>query len=108
MRIYVDELPKSCSWCPCFNSSNNTCKIDDSDVDCIPVDSYRVRFFNYTDKRHPICPLQSLSDYTKQVRKEERIKINTLVKNWITKEGFTVYEFDELFEEIKGIENEQC
>lgn len=80
MRIYVDELPKSCSWCPCFNSSNNTCKIDDSDVDCIPVDSYRVRFFNYTDKRHPICPLQSLSDYTKQVRKEvcEEIKFHSV------------------------------
>ena len=83
MRIYVDELPKSCSWCPCFNSSNNTCKIDDSDVDCIPVDSYRVRFFNYTDKRHPICPLQSLSDYTKQVRKEvcEEIRENAISHN---------------------------
>ena len=47
-----------------------------------------------------------LADYTKQVRKEEKIKINRLVRNWLIKEGFTAYEFDELFEEIRGTENE--
>lgn len=89
MKVYVDELPKSCSWCPCFNSSNNTCKIDGSDVDCIHVDSYRVRFFNYTDKRHPICSLQSLADYTKQVRKEICEEIRDKMTHWedcLTKE----------------------
>ena len=48
----------------------------------------------------------SLSAHDKQVRKEEKIKINRLVRNWLIKEGFTAYKFDELFEEIRGTENE--
>ena len=49
---------------------------------------------------------EQLKNATKQVRKEEKIKINRLVRNWLIKEGFTAYKFDELFEEIRGTENE--
>ena len=45
MRIFVDELPKDCIDCPC-------------------VGCYK------WSERHKNCPLQSLADYTKQVRKE--------------------------------------
>ena len=90
MRIYVDELPKDCWDCPMHDGENGQCKM----LVC------------YTDYIPKNCPLQSLSDYTKQVRKEEKIKINRLVRNWLIKEGFTAYKFDELFEEIRGTENE--
>lgn len=79
----------------------------------VDSDNYEI-YYNSFNGRECLEPLyaplivENIHDYTKQVRKEERIKINTLVKNWLTKEGFTAYEFDELFEEIKGIENEQC
>lgn len=54
MRIYVDELPKDCWDCPMHDGENGQCKM----LVC------------YTDYIPKNCPLQSLSDYTKQVRKE--------------------------------------
>jgi hypothetical protein len=58
MKLYVDELPKSCGDCV-------FCK--------------QTEYYYYCDKLHTKlgyidkdkdCPLQSLADYTKQVRKE--------------------------------------
>ena len=61
MRIYVDELPKSCDKCKFYECETelvgewgiekhrHICKINGSLI-------------------QGICPLQSLSDYTKQVR----------------------------------------
>ena len=54
MRIYVDELPKDCWDCPMHDGENGQCKM----LVC------------YTDYIPKNCPLQSLADYTKQVRKE--------------------------------------
>ena len=54
MRIYVDELPKDCWDCPMHDGENGQCKM----LVC------------YTDYIPKNCPLQSLTDYTKQVRKE--------------------------------------
>ena len=93
MKVYVDELPKDCIDCPC--ESEYYCNLLNEDIGCCEW-----------GKIHKNCPLQSLADYTKQVRKEEKIKINRLVRNWLIKEGFTAYKFDELFEEISGTENE--
>ena len=59
MRIYVDELPKDCWDCPMHDGENGQCKM----LVC------------YTDYIPKNCPLQSLSDYTKQVRKEVCDKI---------------------------------
>ena len=92
MTIYVDELPKD--DCPC--NRDGRCRL-------LQEGCY-VCYFEMEKNEH--CPLQSLADYTKQVRKEEKIKINRLVRNWLIKKGFTTYEFDELFEEIRGTENE--
>lgn len=52
MKVYVDELPKECLKCPCR-----------SDIWC-NIEHY------YIGNMDKVCPLQSLSDYTKQVRKE--------------------------------------
>ena len=57
MRIYVDELPKDCIDCPC--ESEYYCNLLNEDVGCLEWGEI-----------HKGCPLQSLADYTKQVRKE--------------------------------------
>ena len=65
MKVYVDELPKSCGDCV-------FCK--------------QTEYYYYCDKlcmklgyinKEKECPLQSLSDYTKQVRKKvcEEIRV---------------------------------
>lgn len=54
MKVYVDEFPKDCWDCPMHDGENGWCKM----LVC------------YTDYIPKNCPLQSLSDYTKQVRKE--------------------------------------
>ena len=59
MKVYVDELPNNCVNCD-FGYANNSCYID-YEVDLRKFDK---------NKKHPKCPLQSLTDYTKQVRKE--------------------------------------
>lgn len=94
MKVYVDELPKCCLECQL------ECPYEDRCVDTITMNC------SECIGRPKDCPLHSLADYTKQVRKEEKIKINRLVRNWLIKEGFTAYKFDELFEEIRETENE--
>lgn len=56
MKIYVDELPKSCSKCEFCDKDNGLCNILGQ---CFR-DGY-----DYSD-----CPLQSLADHDKQVRNE--------------------------------------
>ena len=58
MKVYVSELPKSCSYCPCKCFETDTCQLNKG-IKC-PLDN----------KIANKCPLKSLSDYTKQVRKE--------------------------------------
>ena len=66
MKVYVDELPKSCAKCElCSHIFTN----------CLPnlykcaVDGH-ARFAEYKVEDEEPCPLESLADYTKQVRKE--------------------------------------
>ena len=58
MRIYVDELPKCCLECQL------ECPYEDRCVDTITMNC------SECIGRPKDCPLHSLSDYTKQVRKE--------------------------------------
>ena len=69
MRIYVDELPNNCSDCPCYDYEYSCCNVTDIDL-CITDN------FSRYEQRHKNCPLLSLADHTKQVRKEmvEEIK----------------------------------
>ena len=57
MKVYVDELPKDCIGCPC--ESEYYCNLLNEDIG-----------FLKWGEIHKNCPLQPLTDYTKQVRKE--------------------------------------
>lgn len=76
MKVYVDELPKDCWDCPMHDGENGWCKMLVCYTDYIPKD----------------CPLQSLSDYTKQVRKKvceeirNKIEQAKLIYEWEGKE----------------------
>ena len=67
MKVYVDELPKDCIGCPC--ESEYYCNLLKEDIGCCKWGEI-----------HKNCPLQSISDHDKQVRKEviEEIKENLL------------------------------
>ena len=86
MKVYVSEIPKSCkecnlSWC-------RNCRAN-----------YKLRC--------ETCPLQSLSDYTKQVRKEvyQELKNKILYcSERIFEDGHYYYgkELDEIIDQIQG------
>ena len=63
MKVYVDELPKDCIGCPC--ESEYYCNLLKEDIGCCKWGEI-----------HKNCPLQSISNHDKQVRKEvvEEIK----------------------------------
>lgn len=65
MKIYVEELPKSCDKCPCFYDENISCQASDK---WLPLDEEDD--FSRSTQRHSKCPLQSLAEHDKQVRKE--------------------------------------
>lgn len=68
MKVYVDELPKCCSKCPCMNDDieyGNHCNII-----CVNDLKLSLDWDDCQHFRHKDCPLHSLADYTKQVRKE--------------------------------------
>lgn len=76
MKVYVDELPKSCAECEWFTPNHSS---KDGRNFCLLA---RMPFYNTEEERQTTrgqykdslsdfdCPLQSLSDHTKQVRKE--------------------------------------
>lgn len=59
MKIYVDELPKSCAECKFLGVFGWCNYLKDGVCDEIK-----------NNKRHILCPLKPLSDHTKQVREE--------------------------------------
>ena len=71
MKVYVDELPKSCWDCPCHKGDNGLCKL----------------LQEYTDYVPKTCPLQSLADYTKQVRKEVCERLDKIIEKYLCKKG---------------------
>ena len=99
MKVYVDELPKSCLNCVCFNKINGRCQLDNlyMDTDLEPIE----------------CPLQSLADYTKQVRKEVVQEIKGSIKDleFIGIEDYVqrniknsvIYEIDQIQGETNGV-----
>lgn len=51
MKVYVDEMPKSCDECPFQDQETNTCCIDNG-INC-PWQNH---------KKAKNCPLRSLTD----------------------------------------------
>lgn len=75
MKVYVDELPECCCECACCNH----------DVDygaCCNLGAFDYGSDHQTLYKHPRCPLQSLTDHDKQVRKKVCEKISEKVKNF--------------------------
>ena len=72
MKVYVDELPKSCGDCV-------FCKQTEY---CYYCDKLHTKL-GYVNKEKD-CPLQSLADYTKQVRKEVCEEIKSAIKEKLT------------------------
>ena len=99
MKVYVDELPKSCRECFC-NVEDTWCALSDGEMGdiCEECDN---------KTRHKKCPLQSLSDYTKQVRKEviKEYKNKMLYCSERFMDNSHYYngkELDEILEQIQG------
>ena len=57
MKVYVDKLPKDCIDCPC--ESEYYCNLLNEDIGCCKCGEI-----------HKDCPLQTLADHDKQVRKQ--------------------------------------
>ena len=82
MKVYVDELPKMCKECHCVKENlvvdmgtswvDYYCKLQHKDND----HSWCYKLGENLEEEYKQCPLVSITDYTKQVRKEvcEEIK----------------------------------
>lgn len=70
MKVYVDELPKNCVYCPCYDCELGLCNISNVDLS---IDES----FNRYKQIHKDCPLQTISDHNKQVRKQVCDEIRT-------------------------------
>ena len=66
MKVYVDELPKSCEDCV----FSETGFVWDSEVRFCKLKPRCMNWIALYDKKRKDCTLCSLADYTKRVRKE--------------------------------------
>ena len=103
MKVYVDELPKKCLKCPCFDRCGYMCKINKKLLDTAGKESA-------DNSRDEDCPLQSISDYTKQVRKEVLGELMNMLGDRaeliecgsVAEFMFTTYDLQESINEILG------
>ena len=95
-KVYVDELPKSCSYCPCFDVDNDECNITDCPVD----------YIGPSVAKPDDCPLIDIKTHDGELVKEvcEKIKLkfsDTRTHNWGI-EQFELYEFLDQIQELEG------
>ena len=74
MKVYIDKLPKDCSECPMCRSGKLKLQRKGRYVEAEQCVFGQYKYQNIDDEIDT-CPLQSLTDYTKQVRKEVCEKI---------------------------------
>ena len=111
MEYFVDEMPRDCASCKHYHmncADGYSCSKLRKEI--------HPNFSEGIGYRHQDCPLQSLADYTKQVRKEvvEEIieKFNTEVRHhfcpnpssvdFIT---LSISEVEEFLDQVKGENN---
>ena len=70
-KVYVDELPKSCSYCPCFDVDNDECNITDCPVD----------YIGPSVAKPDDCPLIDIKTHDRELVKEVCEKIRRKVDN---------------------------
>ena len=111
MEYFVDEMPRDCASCKHYHmncADGYSCSKLRKEI--------HPNFSEGIGYRHQDCPLQSLADYTKQVRKEVveeiREKFNTEVRHhfcpnpssvdFIT---LSISEVEEFLDQVKGENN---
>ena len=104
MEYFVDEMPRDCASCKCYHmncADGYSCSKLRKEI--------HPNFSEGIGYRHQDCPLQSLSDYTKQVRKEvvEGIKERLKKANLEIMSPIDLYSYTDNFlyqveKEIKG------
>ena len=109
MRIFVDELPNSCEECPMCRSGKLKLQRKGRYIEaeqCV-FGQYK---YQTIDDEIDTCPLQSLTDYTKQVRNEvceeirNKIEQAKLIYEWKGKE-ITIEDILDQLQESQGREN---
>ena len=93
MKIYVDELPKSCADCYCCNN-------DYEKGYCCNLGCFNEETCDYSlvsKQRCTECQLQLLSDHDKQVRKEVCDEIRKLAKS-----QYSEYTLGAILDQIQG------
>lgn len=103
MEYFVDEMPRDCASCKHYHmncADGYSCSKLRKEI--------HPNFSEGIGYRHQDCPLQSLSDYTKQVRKEVCDKIKSLGEPLPYKQGNEPYmwiigqkDLDNILEEYK-------
>lgn len=96
--MYVDELPRSCGDCEFFKET----------ADCYYCDKLHMKL-GYINKEKD-CPLQSLADHNKQVRKEVLGELMNMLGDRaelidcgsVAEFMFTTYDLQESINEILG------
>lgn len=77
-KVYIDELPESCSECPCTHedfAECNWCQVFDNGLLTFIPDEI------YSKERLKNCPLQSLKQHDQELVKEVCEKIRKKVDN---------------------------
>lgn len=112
MKVYVDELPKSCEKCGfCEYFDKDAHGKGKHEVACYFNGSLgNILYGNQTSPQ--TCPLQSLSDYTKQVRKEACEEIAKKMENKLvrmqpdgefgTRLAIDWYDINKVLDQIQG------
>ena len=99
MEFYVDEMPRDCASCKHYHmncADGYSCSKLRKEI--------HPNFSEGIGYRHQDCPLQSLADYTKQVRKEvcdeirNKIEQAKLIYEWKGEETT----IEEILDQIQG------
>lgn len=79
-KVWVNEMPKGCWDCPCFDSYELQCQINYADCENLDI----------VIERHKDCLLQSVKDHdrelVKQVCEKIRKKVDNISMHTATKE----------------------
>ena len=88
MKVYVDKLPKNCFECPCFSMDKECpCGVDNGE-----------NYYFKDEVEGENCPLKSLAEHDKQVRKQVIEEIREKFKEII----FDSSTIDEILDKIGG------
>lgn len=104
MKIYVDELPKSCLECfanydiiECMLNEKHESEMDSNDL----VELKRC-LCTVDCGRYGKCPLKLISERDKEVRAEERKKARLKLEKILEEEGFVLFEWLNILDQIEG------